>query len=116
MSTLLACPLCDHLLQTQRGITSTKTVSGKRLHLRDRTFDLVPQEVTFLDGERATIDSIFRWRIASPLLAIRVSDLLLALETTMQVAVATVASRIRLADALSSRDVFTRALQAEVRF
>ncbi len=100
--------------QTVRGVTSTKTVRDTRLQLRDRTYDLIPQDLTFLDGERATIDAVFRWRISTPLVAIRVSDLLLALENTMQVALATVVSRIRLTDALSSRESLTRSWQAEV--
>ena len=78
-------------------------------------FDLEPVTCTFLDGERATVDLVFRWRIASPLIATQAADVTLSLETTVTAALSASAARIRLSDVLANTAVLVQAVMAQVR-
>lgn len=93
---------------------AARIIAGSCVHLRDRVFDLEPQECTFKDGERGIVDVFFRWRVASPLTAVLAPDVTLALETMVASIVFACASRVRLGDILLDTAPLAASIQQQV--
>jgi len=85
---------------------------GTRVSLRTHMHDPPALECTFSDGERAKVDVVFSWRVASPLVAIRAGDVTLALETMVLAAISNAAARLPLSEALLDRGALVARVQS----